>query len=226
MSLNSRVATITFNGGDFLVFVPFVKKERPETPKPDLSKPSLSSERILEYSILRDEKVTRAENHSVGEKRKREQEACPYGFFDGALESDCKDAFKGHNTEKLSEVLKSRNCLTSPRSTKCLMSWNSSSSLCSCPDWVKLSMETFTFLNLFESLIQSLGEKLYITRLKESLSRLAMSGVRVGIQDVKNLSVICPKVIYFSICKYTYLFCDKMFLYVTAMVVVGCKGYR
>ncbi|KAL1196754.1 ATP-dependent DNA helicase Q-like 3 [Cardamine amara subsp. amara] len=200
LSSNSRVDAITINGGDFLVMVPFVKKECSQTPQPDLSKPSLCpsisnsafSQTIRKHSTLKDENAKRAENHFVGEKRKRDEETCPYGFFNG---SDCKDAFKGQNTAKLSEVLKSRNCLTSPRSAKCLMSWDTSSSLCSCPDWVKMSMETFTFLNLFSSLIESLGEKLYITRLKESLSRLAMSGVRVGIQDVKNLSVICPKVV-------------------------------
>ncbi|CAH8270442.1 unnamed protein product [Arabidopsis lyrata] len=203
LKLSTRVAEITINAGDILGLVPFIKKERPHTPKPDLSKPSLSSrtsnspysEKIGEYSNLKDENAKTAEDDCVGEKRKRDEEACPYGFFNDDLESECKDAFKGQNKEKLAEVLKSRNCLTSPRSTKCLMSWDSSSSLCSCPDWVNLSMETFTFLNLFSSIIQSRGEKLYITRLKESLSRLALSGVRVGIQDVKNLSVICPKVV-------------------------------
>ncbi|XP_010423135.1 PREDICTED: uncharacterized protein LOC104708284 [Camelina sativa] len=197
LSLKSRVAAVVNNDGEFVSLVPYVKKEHPQTPKPDLLKPSLSSsERIPKYSTLKDEKGKAAENHCVGEKRKRDQEACPYGFFDGVLESDCNDAFKGQNREKLAGVLKSRNCLTSPSSTKCLMSWDTrTSSLCSCPDWVKLSMETFAFLNLFSSLIQSMGEKLYITRLKESLFRLAMSGVRVGIQDVKNLSVICPKVV-------------------------------
>ncbi|EOA22920.1 hypothetical protein CARUB_v10003654mg [Capsella rubella] len=165
LSLNTRVAAISTNDGDIVSLIPFTKKERPQTPKPELPKPSLSSEATRRYSSLKDENAKAAENHCVGEKRKRDQEACPYGFFNGVLESDCKDAFKGQNIEKLAAVLKSSNCLTSPRSTKCLMSWDTtSSSLCSCPDW-------------------------------ESLSRLAMSGVRVGIQDVKNLSLICPKVI-------------------------------
>lgn len=181
MSLNSRLAATTINGGDFLVLVPFIKKERPQTPKPDFSEPSSTS--------------ARSENHCAGTKRKRDQETCPVEFLKGVLESDCKDAFKGQNTEKLAEVLKSRNCLTSPGFGKCLMSRETSSYSCSCPDWLKLSMETFTFLNLFSSLIESLGEKLYFTRLNESLDRLAMSGVRLGIEDVKNLSIICPKVI-------------------------------
>ncbi|CAB93712.1 putative protein [Arabidopsis thaliana] len=161
LKLDTRVAAITINDGDILGLFPFKKKELRQTPKPDLSKPSSLSSRT---STMKDENAKRAEDHCVGEKRKRDEEACPYGFFNDDLESECKDAFKGQNTEKLAEVLKSRNCLTSPGSTKCLMSWDSSSSLCSCPDW-------------------------------ESLSRLAMSGVRVRIQDVKNLSVICPKVI-------------------------------
>jgi hypothetical protein len=190
------VAAITINDGDILGLFPFKKKELRQTPKPDLSKPSSLSSRT---STMKDENAKRAEDHCVGEKRKRDEEACPYGFFNDDLESECKDAFKGQNTEKLAEVLKSRNCLTSPGSTKCLMSWDSSSSLCSCPDWVKLSMETFAFLNIFSYVLQSHGEKLYLTRLKESLSRLAMSGVRVRIQDVKNLSVICPKVIFFPL---------------------------
>jgi len=192
LKLDTRVAAITINDGDILGLFPFKKKELRQTPKPDLSKPSSLSSRT---STMKDENAKRAEDHCVGEKRKRDEEACPYGFFNDDLESECKDAFKGQNTEKLAEVLKSRNCLTSPGSTKCLMSWDSSSSLCSCPDWVKLSMETFAFLNIFSYVLQSHGEKLYLTRLKESLSRLAMSGVRVRIQDVKNLSVICPKVV-------------------------------
>ncbi|CAA7026987.1 unnamed protein product [Microthlaspi erraticum] len=192
LSLNSRVATITISAGDFLVLVPFAKKERPQTPKPDLPEPSLSSR----FSNSIAENTKRAENHSVGVKRKREQETCPVEFLKGVLESDCKDEFKGQkNTEKLAEVLGSRNCLTSPGFAKCVMSRETSNYSCSCPDWLKLSMETFTFLNLFSSLVESHGEKLYFTRLEESLARLAVSGVRVGIEDVKNLSIICPKVV-------------------------------
>ncbi|XP_013612582.1 PREDICTED: uncharacterized ATP-dependent helicase YprA [Brassica oleracea var. oleracea] len=183
LSLKSRVDTTAVNGGDFLVLVPFVKKERPQTPKPDLSEPPLTPS------------FSRAENHSVGVKRKRDQDTCPVEFLKGVLESDCRDEFEGQNKEKLAEVLKSRNCLSSPGFGKCLMSRETSSYSCSCPDWVKLSMETFTFLNLFSSLIESLGEKLYFNRLEDSLARLATSGVRVGVEDVKNLSILCPKVV-------------------------------
>ncbi|VVB13674.1 unnamed protein product [Arabis nemorensis] len=208
LSLNSRVSDITVNGGDLLVLVPFAKKEHSQTPKTEFSEPSSASRfsnsaysgLIRECSTsTRDETAARAESRSsVGtkRKRKRDQETCPVEFLRGVLESDCKDAFKGQNTEKkLAEVLKSRNCLTSPGFGKCLMSRETSSYSCSCPDWLKLIMETFTFLNLFSSLIESLGDKLYFTCLNESLDRLAMSGVRVGIEDVKNLSIICPKVV-------------------------------
>ncbi|XP_024012105.1 uncharacterized protein LOC18018302 [Eutrema salsugineum] len=197
LSLNSRVATTAINGGEFLVLVPFVKKERPQTSKPDLSEPSLSSSysNSLYSAMIRESStLNRPENQSVGVKRKRDQGTCPVEFLKGVLESDC-DGFKGQNKEKLAEVLKSRNCLTSPGFAKCLMSRETSSYSCSCPDWLKLSMETFVFLNLFSSLIESLGERLYFTRLEESLARLAMSGVRVSIEDVKNLSIICPKVV-------------------------------
>ncbi|KAL0736323.1 hypothetical protein Bca4012_012533 [Brassica carinata] len=199
LSLNSRVATTAVNGGEFLVLVPFVKKERPQTPKPDLSEPPLSpSFSNSAYSaMLREASASRAENHSVGVKRKRDQEkTCPVEFLKGVLESDRrKDEFEGRNTEKLAEVLKARNCLSSPGFAKCLLSRETSSYSCSCPDWLKLSMETFTFLNLFSSLVESFGEKLYFTRLEESLARLSKSGVRVGIEDVKNLSILCPKVV-------------------------------
>ncbi|CAH2073576.1 unnamed protein product [Thlaspi arvense] len=203
LSLNSRVAAAAINGGEFLVLVPFVKKERPQTPKTDLPEPSLSSSfsdstysaMIRQSSSSRAGNAKIAENHSVGVKRKRDQETCPDEFLRGVLESDCRDAFKGQNTEKLTEVLKSRNCLTSPGFAKCLMSRETSSYSCSCPDWLKLSMETFSFLNLFSSLIEYRGEKLFFTRLEESLARLATSGVRASIEDVKNLSIICPKVV-------------------------------
>ena len=189
--------TTAVNSGEFLVLVPFVKKQRPQTPKPDLSEPPLTpSFSNSAYSeMIRESLHSRAENHSVGVKRKRDQYTCPVEFLKGVLESDCRDEFEGQNKEKLAEVLKARNCLSSPGFGKCLMSGETSSYSCSCPDWVKLSMETFTFLNLFSSLIESLGEKLYFNRLEESLARLATSGVRVGVEDVKNLSILCPKVI-------------------------------
>lgn len=213
MSLKSRVDTTAVNGGDFLVLVPFVKKERPQTPKPDLSEPPLTPS------------FSRAENHSVGVKRKRDQDTCPVEFLKGVLESDCRDEFEGQNKEKLAEVLKSRNCLSSPGFGKCLMSRETSGYSCSCPDWVKLSMETFTFLNLFSSLIESLGEKLYFNRLEDSLARLATSGVRVGVEDVKNLSILCPKVIFsIFLDNPTYLMSFFLLLYVTTVVVVGSEG--
>ncbi|CAN7141561.1 unnamed protein product [Brassica rapa subsp. narinosa] len=197
LSLSSRVDTTAVNSGEFLVLVPFVKKQRPQTPKPDLSEPPLTpSFSNSAYSeMIRESLHSRAENHSVGVKRKRDQDTCPVAFLKGVLESDCKDEFGEENKEKLAEVLKARNCLSSPGFGKCLMSGETSSYSCSCPDWVKLSMETFTFLNLFSSLIESLGEKLYFNRLEESLARLATSGVRVGVEDVKNLSILCPKVV-------------------------------
>ncbi|KFK25179.1 hypothetical protein AALP_AA8G076800 [Arabis alpina] len=191
LSMQSRVSDITISEGDFLVLVPFAKKERSQTPKSEFSEPSSTSR----FSI-RDEIASRAENgSSIGTKRKRDQETCTVELLRSVLENDCEDVFKGQNTEKLAEVLKSRNCLTSPGFGKCVMSRDTSSYSCSCPDWLRLSMETFTFLNLFSSLNESLGEILYFARLNESLDRLAMSGVRVGIEDVKNLSIICPKVV-------------------------------
>ncbi|WZZ22845.1 hypothetical protein YC2023_124232 [Brassica napus] len=197
LSLSSRVDTTAVNSGEFLVLVPFVKKQRPQTPKPDLSEPPLTpSFSNSAYSeMIRESLHSRAENHSVGVKRKRDQYTCPVEFLKGVLESDCRDEFEGQNKEKLAEVLKARNCLSSPGFGKCLMSRETSGYSCSCPDWVKLSMETFTFLNLFSSLNESLGEKLYFNRLEDSLARLATSGVRVGVEDVKNLSILCPKVV-------------------------------
>ncbi|CAG7911720.1 unnamed protein product [Brassica rapa] len=197
LSLSSRVDTTAVNSGEFLVLVPFVKKQRPQTPKPDLSEPPLtpSFSNSAYSAMIRESLHSRAENHSVGVKRKRDQDTCPVAFLKGVLESDCKDEFGEENKEKLAEVLKARNCLSSPGFGKCLMSGETSSYSCSCPDWVKLSMETFTFLNLFSSLNESLGEKLYFNRLEDSLARLATSGVRVGVEDVKNLSILCPKVV-------------------------------
>ncbi|CAH8312661.1 unnamed protein product [Eruca vesicaria subsp. sativa] len=192
LSLNSRVDTTAVNAGEFLVLVPFIKKERSQTPKPDLSEPPLSSS----FSDATYSTMIREASASIGVKRKRdEEETCPVEFLKGVLESDCKDEFEGENTEKLAEVLKARNCLSSPGFAKCLMSREASSYSCSCPDWLKLSMETFTFLNLFSSLVESFGEKMYFTRLEESLARLGKSGVRVGVEDVKNLSILCPKVV-------------------------------
>ncbi|XP_010492039.1 PREDICTED: uncharacterized protein LOC104769510 [Camelina sativa] len=43
LSLKSRVAAVINNDGEFVSLVPYVKKEHPQTPKPDLLKPSLSS---------------------------------------------------------------------------------------------------------------------------------------------------------------------------------------
>ncbi|XP_010546214.1 PREDICTED: uncharacterized protein LOC104818356 isoform X2 [Tarenaya hassleriana] len=226
LRLNSRVDTLAIQADDFFVLVPFAKKECAQTQKPDFSESSLStslnsragssfsdsaySEMVSEFSSLRDENVVRAESqgieengvlpHSFGVKRKRDQEIGPYEFLKSVSQSEEKNAFEGQNQVKLVEVLESVNCLTTPRSAKCLISTETNrnhggSYPCSCPEWLKLSMEAFTFLNLFTSLLQLRGEKITLNRLEESLARLGKSGIRIGIEDVKNLSNICPKVV-------------------------------
>lgn len=147
-------------------------------------------------------------------KRKRSvdsnsQEGRPYDFLWSVWRSKSKDALEGQNCEKFVEVLESLTCLLDPHSGKCMLLkdasmrrsngglWesNDNDTSCLCPAWLKKIMEAFAFLSIFCANLHLQKATVTLSRVKDALNQLSKFGVRVDIEDVEHLSVLCPKVI-------------------------------
>ena len=119
------------------------------------------------------------------------------------MRSSNKDLFEEKNCEKFVEVLQSVNCLSSPYSGKCVLlseaKFRSSDeqASCLCPVWLKKIVEAFAFLSILSAFLQLRTERMTSGCLKEALGRLQKFGVRVCMEDIECLSVLCPKVCYF-----------------------------
>lgn len=150
MDLRSTISCLSIEDGEFFVMVPFTKKERPETQKPNFTErpqnlrkqTSISSFADSAYSDMMQEFQSLTEDggkdsdkgvdkersfsHSVEKKRKRvddcgNQVGGPYEFLWSVFISPENDAFGGQNSQKIVEVLESVSCLSSPQSGRCLL---------------------------------------------------------------------------------------------------------
>lgn len=150
LDLRSTISCLSIEDGEFFVMVPFTKKERPETQKPNFTErpqnlrkqTSISSFADSAYSDMMQEFQSLTEDggkdsdkgvdkersfsHSVEKKRKRvddcgNQVGGPYEFLWSVFISPENDAFGGQNSQKIVEVLESVSCLSSPQSGRCLL---------------------------------------------------------------------------------------------------------
>ncbi|KAL9433387.1 hypothetical protein AB3S75_028256 [Citrus x aurantiifolia] len=251
MSVQSQVSNFPTAPGEFLVLIPFSKKEKPqiektglfETPS-DYAKETLISNKFAdstysdmmqEFSSLHEEESNSVNNDKpecnnaysmpfgcissdpLETKRKRgaecdDQGGRPYDFLWSVMRSTSKNALEGQNCEKFVEVLESVNCLSDPHSGKCMLlreasrrstgrEMNKSSgdnSSCLCPVWLKKIVEAFAFVSIFSAHLQLRREKVILSHVKGALNQLEKFGVRVGIEDIENLAVLCPKVVQFA----------------------------
>lgn len=248
MSVQSQVSNFPTAPGEFLVLIPFSKKEKPQIEKTglfetssDYAKETLISNKFAdstysdmmqEFSSLHEEESNSVNNDKpecnnaysmpfgcissdpLETKRKRgaecdDQGGRPYDFLWSVMRSTSKNALEGQNCEKFVEVLESVNCLSDPYSGKCMLlreasrrstgrEMNKSSgdnSLCLCPVWLKKIVEAFAFVSIFSAHLQLRREKVILSHVKGALNQLEKFGVRVGIEDIENLAVLCPKVI-------------------------------
>ncbi|KAH9778306.1 UBQ helicase-c and DEAD-like helicase domain-containing protein [Citrus sinensis] len=251
MSVLSQVSNFPTAPGEFLVLIPFSKKEKPQIEKTglfetssDYAKETLISNKFAdstysdmmqEFSSLHEEESNSVSNDKpecnnaysmpfgcissdpLETKRKRgaecdDQGGRPYDFLWSVMRSTSKNALERQNCEKFVEVLESVNCLSDPYSGKCMLlreasrrstgrEMNKSSgdnSSCLCPVWLKKIMEAFAFVSIFSAHLQLRREKVILSHVKGALNQLEKFGVRVGIEDIENLAVLCPKVVQFA----------------------------
>ncbi|KAH9722331.1 UBQ helicase-c and DEAD-like helicase domain-containing protein [Citrus sinensis] len=251
MSVQSQVSNFPTAPGEFLVLIPFSKKEKPQIEKTglfetssDYAKETLISNKFAdstysdmmqEFSSLHEEESNSVNNDKpecnnaysmpfgcissdpLETKRKRgaecnDQGGRPYDFLWSVMRSTSKNALEGQNCEKFVEVLESVNCLSDPYSGKCMLLREASrrstgremnksrgdNSSCLCPVWLKKIVEAFAFVSIFSAHLQLRREKVILSHVKGALNQLEKFGVRVGIEDIENLAVLCPKVVQFA----------------------------
>ncbi|GMH17030.1 hypothetical protein Nepgr_018871 [Nepenthes gracilis] len=107
--------------------------------------------------------------------------------------------------EKFLKVLESVNCLSDVQSRNCLLlretnlrGSNEPLHSCVCPPWLKITMKAFTFLNILTGFLLVRQERVTLDFLKVVLHKFGEFGLPVGFEDLKDLSVLCPKVVSFA----------------------------
>ncbi|GAV77746.1 DEAD domain-containing protein/Helicase_C domain-containing protein/DUF1998 domain-containing protein [Cephalotus follicularis] len=138
-----------------------------------------------------------------------EDEGSQHRFLWSFLQSPNENFTDEETCEKFVAFLDSVNCLSDPRLGKCMLLSEDNlgrgvrgvctdeQSSCLCPAWLKRIMAAFAFLSIFAASIELQRGKLTLSRLKEVLNQLGKFGVKVSIEDIEHLSVLCPKVVCF-----------------------------
>ncbi|PQQ02746.1 putative ATP-dependent helicase YprA [Prunus yedoensis var. nudiflora] len=251
LGLQSKIGSLNIKPDEFLVLVPFSKKEpnNKQTQKSDQSKASLNgsdksstisnfadsawSDMMQDLSSLQENSSnqtpmepivgsfnlgdrTEAMNEtatccSSGAKRKKGLDSDDIMLDILRCSRRSKNVLDEHNFTRFVEVLASVSCLSDPYNGDCML-WRrvhlrrhgfgtglpkSSGSSCLCPPWLKIIMKAFAFLNTFSAFIQSRQERTTSILLEQALGHLPKFGVELGLKDIKNLSVISPKVVRF-----------------------------
>ncbi|GKU95107.1 hypothetical protein SLEP1_g8507 [Rubroshorea leprosula] len=187
---------------------------------------SAYSDMMQEFSSLREGSInssgdnegrggTRSVNNSTETKRKGEVEGKdndlhPYEFLLTVSRFPDEDILGEQSCQKFVEVLGLMNCLSNPHSRQCMLLteanlhiitdgglYTKNSGSCLCPAWLKKIMEAFAFLSIFSALLQLRRKKITLLSLRGVLERLGKFGIEVAMEDVENLSILCPKVICF-----------------------------
>ncbi|KAL9231532.1 hypothetical protein vseg_006752 [Gypsophila vaccaria] len=120
------------------------------------------------------------------------------------LQSSKKHTFDKDVSERFLKVLESVDCLSDVKTGECVLLSEASmrnssqaSSSCLCPDWLKKLVKGFTFLNVLTGFLKMQHETVTFEYVKDSLDKLHELGFGVGMEDLKCLSNVCPKVVYF-----------------------------
>ncbi|PQP93687.1 putative ATP-dependent helicase YprA [Prunus yedoensis var. nudiflora] len=251
LGLQSKIGSLNIKPDEFLVLVPFSKKEpnNKQSQRSDQSKASLNgsdksstisnfadsawSDMMQDLSSLRENSSNQTPmepivgSFNLGDRTEVTNETstcCSSGAKrEKGLDSDdimldilrcsrrSKNVLDEHNFTRFVEVLASVSCLSDPYNGDCML-WRrvhlrrhgfgtglpkSSGSSCLCPPWLKIIMKAFAFLNTFSAFIQSRQERTTSILLEQALGHLLKFGVELGLKDIKNLSVISPKVVRF-----------------------------
>lgn len=255
LKLQAQIGSYPIHGGEFLVLVPFAKKESSSfnassnvTPPPTPSASTSSNladatwSNIMEdLSHLRDTTTTESggdsyatnfEQQGTSEKgglgSNEKQIELPYHHILNTLEFTSEGALGENSCEAFSKVLESVNCLSDLSLGHCKLlkraclkgarvnDGGGVSITCLCPPWLKIVVKAFTFVNIFSAGLHLQRRNTTICLLEEALDRLAKFGVKLGLHDMKHLSLLCPHVnrlilsfflsLYFSLFVNVYFF--------------------
>ena len=266
----AQIGSYPIQNGEFLVLVPFAKKDSKARKSEASSTPSNAPHHSDSTSNLADstwsnimedlthlceategdtlDRGNNASNFEFGtvasepRKEKLDNEArtvrrfgpekqmeLPYHLILNTLEYTSEGTLGEHNCEAFSKVLESVNCLSDLPLGHCKLfkraramggsglrpcaDGGGGSSTCLCPAWLKMVMKAFAFINIFSAFLHLQGRKMTSWLLEEALNRLGKFGIKLGLQDVKHLSLLCPQVnlVLFFILRFIYFFQNVIF---------------
>ncbi|ESW10374.1 hypothetical protein PHAVU_009G203700 [Phaseolus vulgaris] len=240
LRLHTQIASYPIQHNEFLVLIPFTKKEKEPSTTSDSLQPNVPhttnasgstsdladstwSSIKEDLSLLRDATENNASNSELGKEKSLEtstegalgsakQIELPYHLILNTLRDTSDGPLGEHNCEVFVKVLESVNCLSELPFGHCkllkrarskggggggLRKRVSDGAICLCPPWLKILVKAFAFVNIFSAFIYMQLRDLTSILLEEALSELAKFGVKLGLGDIKNLSLLCPHLVCF-----------------------------
>ncbi|XP_058723095.1 uncharacterized protein LOC131594917 isoform X2 [Vicia villosa] len=225
LQLLDEIGSYLIQDGEFLVLIPFVKKEPTSTEKPnpanvvfnastsnladttwsnimeDLSELRQTTQEIDHNNVSNFE--TNKNNTVEGEKGIE----LPYHLILNTLDSTSHTALGERSCEVFSKVLESVNCLSDLPLGQCKLfkracvkgycGNDGGGVTCLCPQWLKIVVKSFAFMNIFSAFLHLQGRKVTTGLMKEALDQLAKFGLKLGLDDMKSLSLLCPHLVCF-----------------------------
>ncbi|XP_027339177.1 uncharacterized protein LOC113852955 isoform X2 [Abrus precatorius] len=223
LRLQTQIGSYPIQRGEFLVLIPFAKKE-PKKPDPvpaSLNAPHTASASNLadstwstimeDLSHLRDTSDSADKTEEVLETQTKvdlgseKQIELPYHLILNSLECSGECALGERNCKVFVKVLESVNCLSDLPLGHCKLlkrarvkGLASDAVTCLCPPWLKIVVKAFAFINTFSAFVHLQRRKLTSCLLEEALNQLAEFGVQLGLSDMEHLSLLCPHLICFG----------------------------
>ncbi|KAK7411308.1 hypothetical protein VNO78_02741 [Psophocarpus tetragonolobus] len=241
LRLHTQIGAYCIQRGEFLVLVPFAKKEKKEPPptfsnvplphtaststladstwstiKDDLSllHDTDSTESCDNASNFESEKEKALETQTKGGFGSEKQIELPYHLILNLLRDGSEGGALGeHNCEVFAKVLESVNCLSDLPFGHCkllkrarakggggggLRNSVSDGATCLCPLWLKIVVKAFAFVNIFSAFLYLQRRELTLTVLEKALCELLKFGAELGLDDIRNLSRLCPHLLCFG----------------------------
>ncbi|KAL5725762.1 hypothetical protein ACHQM5_008871 [Ranunculus cassubicifolius] len=219
MKLSSSISSYSVGREDFIIMVPYKKDtanksiskvwDRSSTPSKtsssaaaesiwsdlmqDISERNQHAEEIQENGVL-GSSSSNLEETQRDETRSRLIE----DVINSSQSSKSKSVLDETGYEKIALFSYSMNCMCDRKTGKCLsaaiLDLDSEKS-CQCPIWLKKLLKVFSFLNIFSGFLLTQRLELTWDRLKGAMMNLGRFGLEVGIEDVKHLLVVCPKIV-------------------------------
>lgn len=234
MQLHDEVGSYLIQGGEFLVLIPFLKKEPTSTEKPNpanvVCNASTSNLADTTWSNIMEDLSEIDHNNVSNFERNKEKTVeaekgieIPYHLILNTLDSTSHTALGARTCEVFSKVLESVNCLSDLPLGHCMLfkraclkgscGNDGGGVTCLCPQWLKIVVKSFAFMNIFSAFLHMQGRKVTTGLMKEALDQLAKFGLKLGLDDMKSLSLLCPHVNWLIYLRVLYiLFCEITFL--------------